>query len=137
MDLRRQFDLLEEDAKFLDEYGLPWEAVVDGSHWVLVHDFPAPKGYNHDKVTAAIRIEAGYPDAGLDMVYFNPSLQRIDGQPINATNVTQTIGGTDYQRWSRHRTAENPWMPGEDNLGSHLFLVEDWLCREFEKCPLR
>ena len=36
---RRDFDLLPEDQKFLDDYGLDWETVVDGSRWVLVHGF--------------------------------------------------------------------------------------------------
>jgi Prokaryotic E2 family E len=44
MTLRRQFDLPEEDTKFLNDYGLPWETIVDGSQWVLIHDFPAPPG---------------------------------------------------------------------------------------------
>ena len=47
MTLRRQFDLLPIDREFLDEYGLPWETIVDGSQWVLIHDFPTPSGYNH------------------------------------------------------------------------------------------
>ena len=40
MELRRQFDLLPQDQKFLEEYGLPWETVLDGSQWVLLHEFP-------------------------------------------------------------------------------------------------
>lgn len=137
MTLRRQFDLLEEDAKFLDDYGLSWEAIVDGSPWVLIHDFPAPPGYNHAKVTAAIRIETGYPNTALDMVYFFPALARRDGQAIRATEVQQSLDGKSYQRWSRHRTGQNPWKAGQDNIGSHIFLIEDWLEREFEKCPCR
>jgi hypothetical protein len=47
----------------------------------------------------------------------------------------QSLDGKSFQRWSRHRTAENPWRIGRDNLGTHIILVEDWLAREFEKCP--
>jgi len=137
MNLRRQFDLPEEDTKFLDDYTLPWEAIVDGSMWVLLHEFQTPPGYNHAKVTAAIRIETGYPTAALDMVYFFPALSRKDGQPIKAAEATQQVDGKTYQRWSRHRTAVNPWKVGQDNIGSHVFLIEDWLEREFEKCPSR
>ena len=68
MELRRHFDLPEEDCVFLDGYGCQWETVVDGSHWLLLHDFPTIcDGYNHETVTAAIRIETGYPKAALDM----------------------------------------------------------------------
>ncbi|MBK8840336.1 MAG: hypothetical protein IPO30_17015 [Hyphomonadaceae bacterium] len=131
--MKRQFELLPEDEQFLNEYGLPWEAVVDGSQWVLIHDLPTHEGYNHPKVTAAIRIETGYPNTRLDMVYFFPALARKDGRAIGATESNQQIEGKTYQRWSRHRTDANPWKPGHDNLGTHVFLIEDWLQREFEK----
>jgi hypothetical protein len=135
MNLRRQFDLPEEDSKFLNDYELPWETIVDGSMWVLVHEFPTPPGYNHPKVTVALRIETGYPTTELNMVYFFPALMRKDGQVIKATESPQQLDGKTYQRWSRHRTPQNPWKVGHDNIGSHVFLIEDWLEREFEKCP--
>lgn len=134
--MRRDFDLLPEDEKFLEDYELPWEAVSDGSLWILIHDFPTHEGYNHEKVTVAIRLETGYPNTPLDMVYFDPHLARKDNQRIGATESTQNIENKSYQRWSRHRTPNNPWKPGEDSLGSHIFLIEDWLLREFEKCPI-
>ena len=137
MPLRRQFDLFAEDTKFLDDYGLPWETIVDSGHWVLIHEFPAPPGYNHAKVTAAIRIETGYPHTELNMVYFFPALARRDGQAIKATEAQQALDGKSYQRWSRHRTQQNPWKVNQDHIGSHVFLIEDWLEREFEKCPSR
>lgn len=130
---RRHFDLLPVDQEFLEEYGLPWETIADGSQWVILYDFPTPIGYNHSKVTVAIRIETGYPQAGLDMVYFFPALARNDGKPIGATQATQEVDGKTFQRWSRHRTAQNPWKAGRDYLGSHVILIEDWLEREFEK----
>lgn len=133
MNLRRQFDLLPKDQEFLEEYGRPWETLVDGSQWVLVHDFETHKGYNHERVTAAVRIETGYPLAGLDMVYFFPALARLDGRLINNAGATQQIGGKTYQRWSRHRTEQNPWRPDLDDLGTHVLLIEDWLQREFER----
>jgi hypothetical protein len=133
MGMRRQFDLLPEDEAFLVEYGLPWEAVIDGSHWVLIHNFSTGTGYNHATVTASIRIETGYPTAQLDMVYFSPTLLRTDGVTIGCATVVQPICGIPYQRWSRHRTGAHPWKPGEDNLGTHVFLIEQWLAREFEK----
>jgi hypothetical protein len=131
--MRRQFDLLPEDEQLLNDYGLPWETVVDGSQWVLIHDFPTHEGYNHKTVIAAIRLETGYPNTALDMVYFHPALARTDGCPIAATQAVQQIAGFSYQRWSRHRTAQNPWRPTIDSLGTHIVLIEDWLQREFEK----
>jgi len=106
--MKRQFELLPEDEQFLNEYGLPWEAVVDGSQWVLIHDLPTHEGYNHPKVTAAIRIETGYPNTRLDMVYFLPALARKDGRAIGATESNQQIDSKTYQHWSHHRTNANP-----------------------------
>ncbi len=136
MILRRQFELLPEDRQFLEECGLPWETIVDGSQWVLVHDFPTHESYNQPRVTAAVRMETGYPNTELNMVYFFPALIRKDGRPIRAANAVQQLDGKPFQRWSRHRTAQNPWKIGRDNLGTHILLVEDWLEREFERCPL-
>lgn len=137
MDLRRDFDLLSEDQKFLEDYDLPWETVMDGGQqWVLIHQFSSQHdGYNHAVVKIAIRLETGYPTAALDMVYVYPALARKDGKAIAATESPQTIAGLTYQRWSRHRTPQNPWKPGHDGIGTHIFLIEDWFAREFEKCP--
>ena len=135
MALRREYDLLPTDREFLDEYGLPWETIVDGSQWVLIHDFPVPRGYNHETSTAAIRIETGYPNTELNMVYFYPMLARKDGKVIAATDAQQALDGRGYQRWSRHRTPAHPWKIGRDYLGTHVILIEDWLDRELEKCP--
>ena len=133
MGLRRDFDLPAQDERFLEQYGSPWETVADGSQWVLIHEFPTHEGYDHARVTAAIRMETGYPDAELHMVYVFPALARKDGRPIGKTRARQTICGKTYQRWSRHRTAQNPWRPGFDGLETHVYLIEDWFAREFEK----
>ena len=133
MGLRRDFDLLPQDEKFLEEYGHPWETASDGSQWVLIHKFLTHDGYNHLRVTAAIRLETGYPNTELNMVYFFPALARKDGRAIGATQAKQVIDGKTYQRWSRHRTAENPWRVGFDGLETHVYLIEDWLAREFER----
>jgi hypothetical protein len=136
MSLRREFELLPEDWQFLEEYGLRWETIVDGSQWVLIHDFATHEGYNHPRVSIAVRLETGYPNTELNMVYVFPALARKDGRGIGATQATQVIDGKTYQRWSRHRTGQNPWKIGRDNLGAHVILIEDWFAREFEKCPL-
>jgi hypothetical protein len=55
---------------------------------------------------------------------------RADGVPIKAL-AQQQIDGTGWQRWSRHRTPQNPWRPGVDSVATHLVLVDQWLLREF------
>ncbi len=131
--LQRAFSLPDVDQRILDEFGKPWETILDGSQWLLIHQFPIPEGYNHREAIAAIQIPQGYPFAALDMVYFYPALQRLDGKSIPKTESPQSIAGQTYQRWSRHMTAANPWKAGKDNIETQICLIQDWLEREFEK----
>ncbi len=106
---------------------------ADGSQrWLLVHHWTLPNGYNHLAVTAAVMIPSVYPEAALDMVYFRPHLQRHDGRKISALADHQ-IAGEPWQRWSRHYSPQNPWRIGEDDLSTHLTLIDHWLAREFAK----
>ena len=59
------------------------------------------------------------------MVYVHPALARADGREIAAIS-NDDFDGRQWQRWSRHRTGENPWRPGVDNLATHFGLVEHW-----------
>lgn len=131
--MRRDFRLPDADEAYLDGRGLPWEAVVDGGqHWLLVHDWPIPSGYNCKMATLALMMPPAYPDAALDMVYFDPPISRIDGQTIPALSTHQAMGKS-WQRWSRHYTPTNPWRIGEDDISTHLILVDTWLQREFRR----
>ena len=131
--MRRQFLLPERDREFLDARGLDWETIWDASaQWLLVHDFSVPAGYTCEKVIVALMIAPGYPDAQIDMVYFYPPLARTDGKAINAPSAQQ-LDSKIFQRWSRHRTPQNPWMPGEDDVSTHLALVAGWLEKELTR----
>lgn len=131
--MRRDFRLPESDEQHLNGRGLPWETVVDGNQrWLFVHDWPLPDGYNHSTVTAAILIPTAYPDAALDMAYFRPHLQRRDGRQI-PNLADHRVAGDSWQRWSRHYSSANPWRIGDDDICSHLTLVEHWLRKEFTR----
>jgi hypothetical protein len=131
--MRREFALPQEDLEWLESCGRPFELVKENQVLRVVLDqYPVPAGYNLGTVKANVRIDAGYPDAQIDMVYFYPALARSDGRPIGALCADQFDGLT-WQRWSRHRTAANPWRPGIDNLATHFELVNDWLARELRK----
>lgn len=133
--MRRQFQLPEADVAYLDARGFLWETVVEGGgYWLLIHNFPVPSGYRqHPTAFAAIQITNGYPDAPLDMAYFVPFLTRVDGRGIGATDGRIALDGKQWQRWSRHRTGENPWRVGVDDVSAHVQLIEDCLSREFRK----
>ncbi|HWZ45245.1 MAG TPA: multiubiquitin domain-containing protein [Candidatus Saccharimonadales bacterium] len=125
------FKLPLADEDYLCGLGLPWETVRnDGTMWLLVHRWKLPPGYNVEFASVGLLIPPGYADSQIDMVYFQPQLNRADGRVIGALS-TQMIAGNMWQRWSRHRTQQNPWRPGIDDIAAHLSLVDEWLRREF------
>ena len=133
LELCREFLLPLADEEYLDALGLPWQTINDGgSQWLLIHDWRVPPGYNLVSVSVALLIPSGYSDTQIDMAYFHPGLSRIDGKGIGALSP-QAIRGESWQRWSRHRTGQNPWRPGVDDVANHLALVDEWLRREFER----
>ena len=130
---RRQFSLPAEDEEWLESLGLLYELVGErGVPRVVIYGWPVPPGYNVQAVDVNVRIDPGYPDTQIDMVYFSPALVRLDGHVIRAT-CDDSFDGKVWQRWSRHRTAQNPWRPGLDSLSTHFALVDDWLARELRK----
>jgi len=127
---RRQFDLPEADVECLTGLGLEWETIVEGGQrWLLVHDYSLPGIYTTTRVLVALAITPSYPATEIDMVCFFPGLALASGKAIGALGPQQ-IDGNQFQRWSRHRTSTNPWRSGEDDLCSHLALVDEWLRRE-------
>jgi|SRR5579871_548658 len=129
--MRRQFQLTEEDEACLTARGLQWETVVEASNktkWFIVHDYSVPEGYTHRSASVALRIPPSYPDEQIDMAYFSPPLALLSGAAIKQLTMT-TIDGKPYQQWSRHRTPENPWRPGLDNVCTHLLQTDTWLQR--------
>ena len=129
--LRRAFSLPPEDVAFLEEVEWSWEAIRDGNTmWLLIHEYPVPEGYRVDSTSVALQLAATYPEAQIDMAYFHPALLRVDGVAIHKLTDHQ-LDGKAWQRWSRHRTAQNPWRVGIDGLETHMLLVGEWLAREF------
>jgi hypothetical protein len=132
-DLRREFAIPSFDRQFLDGLGKHWEAIKDGETMtILIHDWELPDGYNVKLAQLALKLPTGYPDTQIDMAYFYPNLARVDG--VSIANLTDApVCGQTFQQWSRHRTPARPWRIGEDDLSTHLSLVDDWLRREFQK----
>ena len=127
---RREFVLPEEDLEWLEGSPHRFELIAEGGALrVVLCGFPIPPGYQCRQADVNVRIESGYPDTQIDMVYVHPGLARADGRPIAAISHDD-FDGRQWQRWSRHRTGENPWRPGVDNLATHFGLVEHWFARE-------
>jgi hypothetical protein len=125
------FRLPEADEDYLNLTRFSWETIVEGgTRWLVVHGALVSPGYNVGAADRTFSIDTGYPSSQIDMVYFHPELARADGRSIGAVTAT-TIDGRTFQRWSRHRTALNPWRPGIDDISTHMLLVDQWLDREF------
>jgi hypothetical protein len=131
--MRREFILPEQDVDFLNALGLPWETLMHGGcSWLIISDYPVPPGFTVASVQIALQIQVGYPVVQIDMAYFFPHLQLVSQAPIGALTF-QPIDGNIFQRWSRHRTPDNPWRPGIDDLSTHLSAINSWLIRELVK----
>lgn len=75
----------------------------------------------------------GYPPNQLDMAYFHPPLTRVNGCAPIRSHFQVSIDNKSWQGWSRHRTNDNPWIPGEANLESHYFYMRAWLIDELKR----
>jgi len=126
-----QFSLLPKDHAYLDDKGYAWRTLAEGTNrWLLLENFALPAGFNVSTCTLAVNIPESYPAAQLDMFFCCPALSRADGVLIPQTQVSETIDGCVFQRWSRHPTT--PWLPDEDSVGTHMALIDESLSREVE-----
>lgn len=131
--MRRDFALPADDMAWLEDRCEPYELVSEnGILRVVMYKIPVPSDYNVTEVAGYVRIDPGYPDTQIDMIYFYPALSLTSGRPIGSTSM-ETFDDKTWQRWSRHRTPANPWRPGIDNLATHFALVQFWLEREARK----
>lgn len=129
--LRKEVQLPEEDIEFLETLGKDWETIREANlEWLLIYGYPVPDGYTISEVNVAILISSGYPMAPLDMAYFHPAVICANGKQIQATQSQRRIDNKIWQRWSRHRTQENPWRIGLDNMSTHFSTIDHWLERE-------
>ena len=78
--------LLPQDEKYLRAKGWRYEVTPDGGFLCLViHDYEPPPGYDQAKTDLLVRLAQGYPDAALDMFWFDP--------PTWLTRLVEVNGG--------------------------------------------
>ena len=131
---------VEEELPFIllpsDEEGfrlrslIPRRVLESNRRWLIFDNYPLPKGLSPQVVAVALEIPSSYPRAEIDMFYCHPAVRRDDGVTIPQTNVTETIEGKTYQRWSRHRGALSRWDSRTDTVLTHLTLVDGALTVE-------
>ncbi len=134
----RMFALLPADMRFLDGLGLRWETRIEvtptgqGRRWLLIHDYPLPRGFTVERTLLALEIPLTYPGAQIDMFYTHPPLVLTTALPIPSTQVSAVIGGNTFNGWSRHRGPASAWDPQTDNVVTHLALVESAMLKEVQ-----
>lgn len=135
----RMFTLLPADVRFLDVLELHWETRLEATpagqnrRWVLIHDYPLPRGFTAACTLIALEIPLTYPGAQIDMFYTYPPLALTSGLPIPSTQVSAVIGGNTFNGWSRHRGPASAWDPQTDNVVTHLALVESAMLKEIQE----
>ena len=131
---RRDFALPQEDMDWLNAATARYELVAEGNVLrVVLYNFPLPAGYNCREADVNVRIDAGYPDTQIDMVYVYPAA-RSRRRQANQGNFDRPL------QWQGVANAgvvtgtrANPWRPGVDNLATHFGLVEHWFLREISR----
>ena len=131
--MRRAFQLPPGDVAFLNATRRRWECVIDRAiHWVLLRDRPLPKGFDVPRTDMALPIPAMYPDVQIDSVWLSPCPRPLSGPPLYPL-TEYPIDGRAWFRLCRHRTKENAWRPGVDDIATHLALVDQWLLQSLRK----
>lgn len=113
--------LRPDDQAYLDEH-FTWEAVVEaGMVCVTIKNYAMAEGLTPSTNELLIRLPAGFPDVRPDMFWFAERVERSDGAPIPATDVTENHLGRSWQRWSRHIGGR--WRTGTDDLRTYMAYV--------------
>jgi Prokaryotic E2 family E len=122
--------LLPGDYRCLEDRGLSYEVTTEaGMTCVVIRSWRLPTGYDRAEADLLIRLPAGFPDVAPDMWWFEPAVKLSGGAVIQATDLTETYLGRQWQRWSRH-FQPGQWRSGLDGLESYLALI--W--RELIRC---
>ena len=99
-----------------------------GMTCVVLRDWPLPAGFNHSTVDLLVRLTPGYPDVAPDMWWFSPAVYTAAGAALPNTGATGSYLGRQWQRWSRHLSADQ-WRSGIDGLESYVALIRSDLER--------
>jgi hypothetical protein len=117
--------LLDSDYESLRDAGIAFEEDVAQRFFVFLGIKPQGGQYTTPTCDVLVVIPPNYPQAGNDMFWTYPRLQRANGRPIPATmdpggGDHRSWKGREFCRWSRHWDPSSPggWRPGKDDIMS-------------------
>jgi hypothetical protein len=127
--------LFDQDYDQLTQRGFSFEESAQ-QRFFIFKDYPLPPGlYTVSACDVLVLIPLNYNQAGNDMFWTFPRLQRIDGKNIpNTSDVgsreTHLYNDREYCRWSRHWNSakSSEWRPGKDDIISIQRRI-DWALR--------
>lgn len=118
--------LPEDDQLFLKERGYEWSVSPGDSQggFLVIRNFDVSGGgFSPSPIDLMIRIPSQYNMAPLDMWYCNPPIRlAATGQFAQASEVTESHLGTNWQRFSRH-LPPGAWRPGIDGLRAFMLFI--------------
>ena len=119
-----------DDEGFLNiEYTDQWEEVTENSlTGLLIRNYPLVDGYTPKQSDLMLLIPSTYPAGSIDMFYFSPPVQRIDGVSIGTLSNEEHFSRS-WQRWSRHYE----WKPGAHDIATHMAYIKNALLDEFRE----
>ena len=127
--------LLDSDYESVREAGLEYEEDAGQRFFVFLSIRLQERQYTVPACDVLVVIPPNYPQAGNDMFWTYPRLQRADGHPIQAVldpggGDNRFWKGREFCRWSRHWNPSSPgaWRPGKDGIMSIYRRIE-WALR--------
>lgn len=131
-DLRREFQLPEEDILYLDGLGLEWEAIQDGNaRGVVLRGFQMPQPFQPERLNLKINLPQDYTSgAALDMFFTDVMASRSDGKGIECLTESNQFDNSKWWQWSRHYPKNTKWRPGVNTLATHISYVQHILMEE-------
>lgn len=131
-ELRRDFQLPEEDILFLDSLSLNWEAIQEGGNRaVVLYGFLMPQPFKPGIINLKIKLPREYTSgAALDMFFTDTHVTRSDGKRIERLTESNSFDGKKWWQWSRHYPSNAKWRPGINTLATHISYVQHILDEE-------
>ena len=123
--------LLEDDYAKLSDRAIAYEE-SEPQRFFIFTEVPLPTNlYTVSKCNVLVVIPQNYNQAGNDMLWTHPRLQRANGAQIPQTldpggGDNRVWKSCEYCRWSRHWNPPSPgvWRPGKDDVVSIYRRIE-------------
>jgi hypothetical protein len=127
--------LLNSEYERLSESGLTFVEDEGQRFFIFVGVSLEERLYTVPMCDVLVVIPPNYPQAGNDMFWTSPPLQRTNGASIPQVfplggSDNRFSNGREFCRWSRHWDPSSPgaWRPGKDDILS-IYRRVDWALR--------